>query len=144
VGCGSLRKKSPNLGTKARSAERPSFYAATTSSSPNAPYRLSPARSRCRADRAHGWYLLSDDEARRLVRRLTQSCHTCHPRITCWHQGGPGRRSLAPVSWASAASVEVDATGSKIEALEGEEGTSAFPISLARRAHVALRELCYR
>ena len=41
-------------------------------------------------------------------------------------------------------SVEVDATGSKIEALEGEEWTSAFSISRARRVHVALRELCYR
>ena len=47
-----------------------------------------------------------------------------------------------PVSWAS--SVEVDTAGSKIEALEGQEWTSAFSISLARRAHVALRELCYR
>ena len=33
---------------------------------------------------------------------------------------------------------------SKIEALEGEEWTSAFSISRARRVHVALRELCYR
>jgi hypothetical protein len=40
--------------------------------------------------------------------------------------------------------VEVDTAGSKIEALEGQERTSAFSISLARRAHVALRELCYR
>ena len=32
------------------------------------------------------------------------------------------------VSWASAASVEVDTAGSKIEALEGEEWTSAFSI----------------
>ena len=34
--------------------------------------------------------------------------------------------SLATVSWASAASVEADTAGSKIEALEGEEWTSAF------------------
>jgi hypothetical protein len=34
------------------------------------PHRLSQARSLYRADQACGWYLLSEDEARRLVRRL--------------------------------------------------------------------------
>ena len=36
------------------------------------------------------------------------------------------------VSWASAVSVEVDAAGSKIEAREGWEWTSAFSISCYR------------
>ena len=68
---GVRKKESPALAPKARSRGRPSFYAVTSSSGPDDAFsRLSQVRNRCPTDQAHGWHLLSDNEARRLIRRL--------------------------------------------------------------------------
>jgi hypothetical protein len=40
---------------------------------PQRPCHFSQARSRCRADQAQGWYLLSDDEAPAMGARVTDT-----------------------------------------------------------------------
>ena len=122
------QKESPGLVTKARSRRRPSFYAATPSfsSSDDAPLSLLKLEA--------GAAPIRLTAASYLTTRSADWCAGCrNPKLT---SRSPANNLLVtgrswetkPCPWASAAFVEVDAAGSKLEALEGEEWTSAFSI----------------